>query len=603
MEYTDRPTMAPNIPKRTISQTVWLGYGLLLVLLTAIAGVSYYCLDFSKASSSKLAGESVVRAAIASDMERSLRGVQYSMTVFALAYRADAFDQGLRHLGELRSALAKAELLSREHPGSEAFTRSMTALRAGYGQYAAAAGELKRLRGEIANSREVASASFEELTTVLAKFAAGSDSDALMDLVMLGQVSAIRVSALEAFGDRDTAKAKAALGRLVGFRKQVADNPEIARAFDDLVAKLTKAVDLFAQFEATYSEWASDGNHMTQQAALIGLGATTEMREMSLGTVERMTEATIVVTAGIAATIALGLAIAGLVSRRVRNGLTAVASTMSAAVREIEGDANHLAESSQSLAQEATAQAAALDETRAAVGKVTEMTKSNELAAQKVADATRHAVDTAKGGLGEMRKLQATVQEIAASSKEVTKIMKSIDDIAFQTNLLALNAAVEAALAGESGAGFAVVADEVRLLAQRSAEAARTTAEKLEVSSARNESGVKHAALAAAAFESMATQASALAGHAQEIASVSREQRTGLDRINQATIALDEIARSNTAKSEETAAAASSLHDNVSTLVTTIGALQGTGETGPAERQPAPSFRPAAARLKMPAIA
>ena len=84
----------------------------------------------------------------------------------------------------------------------------------------------------------------------------------------------------------------------------------------------------------------------------------------------------------------------------------------------------------------------------------------------------------------------AAVDGISVASREVAKIVKTIDEIAFQTNILALNAAVEAARAGEAGLGFAVVADEVRNLAQRSATAAKESTDKIEESLRKSEQGV-----------------------------------------------------------------------------------------------------------------
>ena len=107
--------------------------------------------------------------------------------------------------------------------------------------------------------------------------------------------------------------------------------------------------------------------------------------------------------------------------------------------------------------------------------EISAMTKSNANAAtevDKLMEGSRSIMERADTS---MKSLTASINEIARSSDEVSKIIRNIDEIAFQTNLLALNAAVEAARAGEAGAGFAVVASEVRNLAVRAAESAKET--------------------------------------------------------------------------------------------------------------------------------
>ena len=162
---------------------------------------------------------------------------------------------------------------------------------------------------------------------------------------------------------------------------------------------------------------------------------------------------------------------------------------------------------------------------------------------------------------------------IETSSIEVSKIVKRIDEIAFQTNILALNAAVEAARAGEAGAGFAVVADEVRALAQRSAVAAKETAEKIDAAIADSQRGSQNYAKVDVALKSILTKIVETDLLVAEIASAAEDQSKGIEQINIAIVQLDQVTQANAASSQQSAATAEELRAQTGALNTVVDAL------------------------------
>jgi uncharacterized phage infection (PIP) family protein YhgE len=162
--------------------------------------------------------------------------------------------------------------------------------------------------------------------------------------------------------------------------------------------------------------------------------------------------------------------------------------------------------------------------------------------------------------------MSAAMEAIKASSNDIAKIIKTIDEIAFQTNILALNAAVEAARAGEAGMGFAVVADEVRNLAQRRAQAAKDTAVKIEGAISKTAQGVEISAKVAQGLQEIVTKARHVDELAAEVAAASREQSQGIDQVNSAVSQMDKVTQSNAANAEESASAAEELNTQAATL-------------------------------------
>ena len=147
------------------------------------------------------------------------------------------------------------------------------------------------------------------------------------------------------------------------------------------------------------------------------------------------------------------------------------------------------------------------------------------------------------------------MEEISKASEETSKIIKTIDEIAFQTNLLALNAAVEAARAGEAGAGFAVVADEVRNLAMRAADAAKNTADLIEGTVKKINEGSQLVNDTNAAFLEVADSTVKVGDLVAEIAAASGEQAQGIDQVNKAVSDMDQLTQQNAANAEESASA------------------------------------------------
>jgi methyl-accepting chemotaxis protein len=156
--------------------------------------------------------------------------------------------------------------------------------------------------------------------------------------------------------------------------------------------------------------------------------------------------------------------------------------------------------------------------------------------------------------------MRRAMDAIKSSSDDISKIIKTIDEIAFQTNILALNAAVEAARAGEAGMGFAVVADEVRSLAQRSAQSAKETAGKIEEAIKKSEHGVQISAKVAKSLSEIVEKARQVDSFVTEIAQASKEQNQGIGQVNTAVSQMDKITQSNAANAEETASASEELN-------------------------------------------
>ena len=296
-----------------------------------------------------------------------------------------------------------------------------------------------------------------------------------------------------------------------------------------------------------------------------------------------------------------------------------VADELGGNVGETLEEAQRLREASRHLSESAVKQAAALEQTGASLEEMSSMARQSIGVLEEGRGVAARAREAAESGTERMDELAAAIAAVGAlrdemsgtlaaikdSNGAISKVIETINEIAFQTNVLALNAAVEAAHAGVAGAGFAVVADEVRNLAQRASAAASETEQLIDDSIVRSEQGVEvgrrvtgYLGQIGSLSERVTAQLRSLVGHAGEVdrliaqvGEASAQQAEGVSQINGAVASIDQANQANSVQSEHAAEAAAHLTTQAGRLRASVGELEALlGRAPAAAPAPAPSF-------------
>ncbi|MCL1945823.1 MAG: methyl-accepting chemotaxis protein [Chitinivibrionia bacterium] len=362
------------------------------------------------------------------------------------------------------------------------------------------------------------------------------------------------------------------------------NSPTLSENFKNKITALEKETDAYYAGFADYHKMQAQREDIYYKQEAMMDEFAYAVHEMTEKTIDRNTQravnAATALNSGSIKMIAillvamfLGVIMSIFIINSIVKPITRAIDELHSGSDQITGAAGEISKAASAMASGASEQASSLEEISASLNEITSMTKQTAENAKGAETLVKDSVDKSNRGHQSMTRLMEAVKNIKKSGDDTAKILKDIDEIAFQTNLLALNAAVEAARAGEAGKGFAVVAEEVRNLAQRSAAAAKKTAELIDNSQKSSESGVNLAEETSVAIDDITEASRKIEMIVDEISKAAHEQSRGISQVNQAIGSMDQVTQSNASQSEQLAASSEELSSQSLSINDLVGDL------------------------------
>jgi methyl-accepting chemotaxis protein len=571
----------------TLGKKIALGFGILIMISAALGGMGSWQMKNAQQGSELLADEYVPEMAVAAQIRGASNRVMYQM-------RGYGFTENEQYLNNARDELAALE---------EGLDRARA--------LAETAENLVKLGGQldsITQARDTYQGLVEETQASIAMLneaRQGLDRNAALYMdeanqFLVGQNAKFKEEMQTGEGNLQERLAKVTLindvidlgndTRIKAFKSQALRDPafmeEAQKNFPLIEAKLSQARAITAlpedlanldKIEAGadgYSESMADflatwrklqglgrqrdevGNEVIGACKVLQEAAEAATIEISTTAAGNLSTATTTTIVGLLVALVVGVLLAIFMIRSITGPINRVIAGMQAGSEQVASASGQVSASSQQLAEGASEQASSLEETAASLEMMSAGAKQSAENSKQANSRSQEVKESAEKGQAAMQGLNGAMEKIKNSSDETAKIIKTIDEIAFQTNLLALNAAVEAARAGDAGKGFAVVAEEVRNLAQRSAEAAKGTADLIDGAKQNSDLGVQATAEVSGILEEVVGGIVEVSDLINNLSSTADEQARSVAEVNTAVAQMDSVTQANAAGAEESASAA-----------------------------------------------
>ncbi len=574
--------------KLRLGARIGLGFGVLILISLALGGIAVWNMKAVQATSAKLAMQFVPRVELFGELERNFLEAMLGINLYGYTQEGKFLDQGKKALLEVKKNLEEGKNLAAKFSGEVEFQAEMGKTLSKVEEFEKQVNELSVRNYNLKSIREQLMEADEFFLTNIGRFVSsrieklktetesGGEAGKLQDLFMeislanevigLGE-QVIRV-AWNAQAERDMkllgaagelfAKIDKKLDAVKAITDKNADSSQVgniktaAILYKGAVNELSGNWSIVEQLNDKRRVNGNEVVGLTKGVHGAGLSVTKAAADLA---VKKLSLSSMIMAGGLLIAILLGTATAIFITRGITKPIKSVVGGLSEGAKQVTTASSQVSASSQSLADGACQQASSLEQIAATLEEIGSMTRQNASNADHADSMMNEAGGAVRKAADSITRMTISMQEISRVGEETSKIVKSIEEIAFQTNLLALNAAVEAARAGSAGAGFAVVAEEVRNLAMRAAEAAKNTAEMIEGTIKKVIEGGELAESTSGAFSEVVDITTKMGGLVTEISAASREQALGIDQVSHAIAQIDTVVQSNATSAEENAGA------------------------------------------------